>query len=34
MNALAVATLFVGYLLLYAGLKGGDVARRPWSALR
>jgi len=33
MISLAVGTLLVGYLLLYAGIKGGEVARRPWSGL-
>lgn len=33
MIPLAVATLILGYLLLYAGVKGGEVAQHPWKGL-
>lgn len=33
MIALAVATLLIGYVLVYAGVKGGDVATHPWTGL-
>jgi hypothetical protein len=31
--ALAIVTLLLGYVLLYAGVKGGDVAQHPWRGL-
>lgn len=34
MIGLAAATLLIGYVLLYAGIKGGEVARHPWQGLR
>lgn len=33
MIALAVSTLLIGYVLLYAGVKGGDTAQHPWKGL-
>jgi hypothetical protein len=31
--ALAIVTLLLGYVLLYAGIKGGETAQRPWRGL-
>lgn len=33
MIGIAAATLLLGYVLVYAGIKGGEVARRPWTGL-
>lgn len=33
MIAIAAGVLLIGYVLLYAGIKGGDVARHPWQGL-
>ncbi len=34
MIGLAAVALLVGYLLVYAGIKGGEYATRPWNGLR
>jgi hypothetical protein len=31
---LAAVTLLLGYLLLFAGIKGGEYATHPWNGLR
>lgn len=33
MIGIAGAVLLVGYMLLYAGIRGGEVARQPWRGL-
>ncbi len=30
MISIAVGLGFLGYVFLYAGIKGGDTARHPW----
>lgn len=33
MIGIAAATLLLGYVLVYAGVKGGEVAQHPWRGL-